>query len=423
MCSVRNTSNRTFLSAGVQTESRAESNHMRILMMSYEFPPVGGGGAAVVAGLSRQLVASGHEVDLVTMGWRESPRFEVVDGVNVHRVPCVRRAKSACSIAEACTYVVSALPFVRRLVAESQFDLVHAHFILPDGLLAWRLRRATGIRYIITAHGSDVPGYNPHRLKLAHRLLRPLWRAVVRGASRVVCPSAVLERLVTAQRTAPWTTMIIPNGLSVGEYQPRGEAPMVLVVTRMLERKDIQHLLTALAQSPIDAEVNIVGDGPYYRTLRRQAEALRSPAVFWGWLDNRSPALKELYERSTIFVFPSEAENFPVVLLEAMAAGLAIITTEGTGCAEVVGDTALLVPPRDPPAISRALHRLINEPGLRRRLGAAARRRVEEQFTWPAVAQRYVEEYAQHLAQPSATPCLAGARAWRRDAHSRTASG
>jgi glycosyltransferase involved in cell wall biosynthesis len=157
----------------------------------------------------------------------------------------------------------------------------------------------------------------------------------------------------------------------------------------------VQHLLTSMAQSPIEPEVNIVGDGPYLPELKRQAQQLNSPANLIGWLDNRSPQLHQLYETSSIFVFPSEAENFPMVLLEAMAAGLAIITTEGTGCAEVVGDAGILVPSRDPQAIGRALRRLIDDHELRRSLGEAARRRIEGNFTWQAVAARYLDEYAQ----------------------------
>ena len=368
---------------------------MRILMTSYEFPPIGGGGAAVVAGLSRQLASRGHHVDLVTMRFRGCPDRENVDGVEIHRVPCLRRAKHVCTTPEALTYVAGAMPVIRRLLAANRYDITHAHFILPDGLLAWRVWRSTGLPYVITAHGTDVPGYNPHRLRFAHRVVRPLWKTVVRHARRIICPSAVLEQLVLAQDASARKTLVIPNGLETGAYTPRGDQPRVLVVTRMLERKGVQHLLASMAQSPIEPEVNIVGDGPYLPELKRQAEQLNSPAKFIGWLDNRSPQLHQLYETSSIFVFPSEAENFPMVLLEAMAAGLAIITTEGTGCAEVVGDAGILVPPRDPQAIGRALRRLIDDHELRRSLGTAARRRIEENFTWQAVAARYLEEYAQ----------------------------
>ena len=97
-----------------------------------------------------------------------------------------------------------------------------------------------------------------------------------------------------------------------------------------------------------------------------------------------------------------------------MAARLAIVTSAGTGCAEVVGDAALLVPPKDPQAITQALRRLIQEPDLRRSLGVAARRRIEENFTWSAVAARYLEEYARHSARPDdwavSLPASGGAR-------------
>ena len=119
-------------------------------------------------------------------------------------------------------------------------------------------------------------------------------------------------------------------------------------------------------------------------------------AMFLVRLDNGSDEMTELYERSGIFVLPSESENFPVVLLEAMAAGLAIVTTGGTGCAEVVGDAALLVPPKDVGALREALQRLICNPGLRASLGAAARRRLVDNFGWPVIAQQYVALYGRH---------------------------
>lgn len=371
---------------------------MRILMTSYEFPPIGGGGAAVVAGMSRELAASGHEVDLVTMSFQDQPREEVVNGVRVYRVPCLRKAKHSCTTPEAFTYLAGAMPTIHRLLSTQRYDVAHAHFILPDGLLAWQAKRYSGLPYVITAHGSDVPGYNPHRLRAAHQVVRPVWKAIVQGASRVICPSQILEQLVQVQQPGPEKTVVIPNGLQVGPYTPRTLSPRVLLVTRMLERKGVQYVLDALAETSIAAPVNIVGDGPYLPELRRRAVALRSPAKFWGWLDNRSPELRNIYESSGIFVLPSEAENFPIVLLEAMAAGLAIITTAGTGCAEVVGDAGLLVPVRDSRAIGRALKQLVEDADLRHRLGVAARRRIEENFTWRAVAERYVEEYERHVA-------------------------
>ena len=163
----------------------------------------------------------------------------------------------------------------------------------------------------------------------------------------------------------------------------------------MFERKGVQYVIRALAALKEPFEVNIVGDGPYLSTVKSLAEQLGVKARFWGHMDNDSPDLKNLYESSAVFVFTSEAENFPIVLLEAMIAGAAIITTAGTGCAEVVEDTGLLVPVRDPQAITAALERLAGDPALVAQLGKSARERVLENFGWDRIIDQHLAVYDQ----------------------------
>lgn len=370
---------------------------MRALLLSYEFPPLGGGGAHVVRDLSRELTRLGHQVDLVTMGYRGLPRHEVVDGVAVHRVRCVRRKPFVCTIPEAATYLAGALPVVLGLAARHRYDIIHAHFIFPDGLLAWAASRLRQTPFVITAHGSDVPGYNPHRLILAHKLLTPFWHLVVHAARCIICPSAWLQELIR-RRCRRGRLTVLPNGILLTKFQSgQARQARVLVVTRMLERKGVQYVLEAVSRLERPCPVHLVGDGPYLPALRAQAERLKLPVTFWGWMDNSSPQLKELYETSRIFALPSEAENFPIVLLEAMAAGAAIITSQGTGCAEVVGEAALLVPPKDAAAIGKAVTTLLGEPALAERLGQAARTRIEQRFSWGAVATSHVALYEQQL--------------------------
>ena len=370
---------------------------MRILTLCYEFPPIGGGAARVVHGLSRELVRRGHEVAVVTMGFNGLPRRESVDGIDVHRVPGIRRLPYQCSIPEAACHTPLAGRTALRLAKEQQFDIVHAHFVFPDGFNAWRLFRRTGLPFLITAHGSDVPGYDPHRLRIAHKVLAPIWRSVVATASVVVCPSGLLAQQVRDSWSAA-RIQVIPNGLEVGEMDPlRSRRRQILVVSKMLERKGVQHLVRAVAGLDMDFEVHIVGDGPYMPEIRRVVAETGAVVRLWGWLDNSSPQLAQLFEASSIFVLPSESENFPIVLLEAMRAGLAIITTRDTGCAEVVGDAALLIEARSPEAIRSALTRLATDPGLCQSLGNAARARIESNFSWTAVAGHYLELYRDNL--------------------------
>lgn len=346
-------------------------------------------------GLSRELVRLGHEVDVVTAGRRGLPSRQEVDGVQVYRVPCVRRYLHVCTGPEAFSYLLAAMPVALELARRRRHDLNHTHFIFPDGVIAWLLRRRTGLPYVITAHGSDVPGYNPHRLRLAHKLLAPAWQRVVREAAELICPSETIQSLVLRHR-ADATISVVRNGIDPERFRAAGNGTRILAVSKMFERKGIQHLLRALEGLPLEHPAQIVGDGPYLPALRELAARSGVVVCFREWLDNGSAELTELFESSGIFVLPSEAENFPVVLLEAMAAGLAIVTTQGTGCAEVVGEAALLVPPKDVAALRAALCRLLGDPDLRAALGTAARRRLVENFGWPVVVQQYLRVYQRH---------------------------
>ena len=375
---------------------------MRVLTLSYEFPPIGGGGGGVVKGLASHLVAMGYTIDVVTMGFRNLPREEIVKGITVHRVDCGRRSESVCSPAEALRYMLRARPVVARLLDTHAYDLVHAHFILPDGLLALQVAAPRGIPYIITAHGSDVPGYNVKPFfKLAHPLLKLPWRRITSRAAEIVSPSETLAGLIHS--VGPGTQVsVIPNGMLEDMYVPKPKQEQVFVATRLVERKGVQYLLRALAGDAIKWPVIIGGSGEHEAALHSLNEQLGEPAQFIGWLNNESQEFRDLLEQSAIYLLPSDYENFPVCLLEAMAAGCAIITTKGHGCEEVVGDCAELVTPGRADAeacireIRAALLRLTADRAYCDALGARARQRLDENFTWTAVARRYAEVYQRH---------------------------
>ena len=369
---------------------------MRILMTCYEFPPLGGGAGKMAFGLARRLVASGDDVDVLTMGSAGLPLRQEIDGISVFRLPTNRSDHSVCSLGEVGHYTARGLLDIRSLARERRYELIHSHFIFPDGLLAMHVAGATGLPYVITAHGTDVPGHNPHRMRALHAVLRPLWKRVTSRAAAVVCPSmALADKVARANEHA--NIVVIPNAFNADRFRPdEVRRPRLLAVSRMIKLKGLQYFLEALHVLGEDTEVVLVGDGPYAPELKQLAARLQLGVQFTGWLDNDSKRLKELYETAEIFIFPSESENCPVSLLEAMAAGLPIITTNDIGCQGVVGDAAVLVPPRDPPAIAGAIKLLRDSESLRRQLGSDARRRVVEHFGWDAHVEHYRGLYAKH---------------------------
>jgi len=361
---------------------------LRLLVLNYEFPPLGGGAASVCHFLAREMVTLGHEVDLVTMGFRKLPREEVVDGIRVFRVPCFRRSEAICSTHEMISYALSALPTALSLARKNRYDLNHTHFIFPSAFTSCLLRKVTGLPYIVTAHGSDVQGYNPDRFKLEHRLFRPIWMHIVKNAARIVSPSRSLKEMILAQcdRTP---VDVVPNAIDPSLFAPGEKRKVVLMVSRLLPRKGFQYVLEALSGLSTDFETVIVGDGPYEGALKEMAGRMGLRVRFMGWIEKDSKVLRELYATSSVFALPSEAENFPIALVEAMASGMAILTTTAGGCPEVVGDAALLARPRDVADMREKLGRLLSDAALRQDLGRRARQRVKEHFTWPSVARQY----------------------------------
>ena len=164
----------------------------------------------------------------------------------------------------------------------------------------------------------------------------------------------------------------------------------MLVVARLFPRKGVQHFLQAVCGMPSDWEYLIVGDGPYMDALRAQAAEVASPAKFAGYINQLE--LIGLYEEASIFVFPSIQENFPMVLLEAMDAGCAVITTDAEGCAEVIGDSGIVIEKSNSLEIRRSLVQLMGNESLRHKLSAQAEERVKN-FRWLQIAVQFTEVF------------------------------
>ncbi|WP_290650297.1 glycosyltransferase family 4 protein [Aquisalimonas sp.] len=365
---------------------------MRIMTLSYEYPPIGGGGGVVAAALARELVRAGHEVDVVTSRLPEQPALTVDHGVRVHRHRCRRRHPHFTTAWELTSTLLPAYRTAAALIKRDPPQLIHAHFALPTGLVALMLSRRFGIPYVLTLHGSDVPGYNPDRFRLPHWLAYPLWRRVMAGATEIVSPSEYLAGLARKHMPAP--IQIVPNGYCPGLAPQSPKRKLVLVVARLFPRKGVQHFLDAIRDLDSDWDFVVAGDGPYMQELVSRARSVRPRVRFLGFVDRET--INTLYSQARILVFPSIQENFPMVLLEGMDAGCAVITANADGCAEVVGDTGLVVPVADPEALRVALERLLNDEVLCRQLAGRSMARAT-MFRWPRIAKLYMQVFADAL--------------------------
>jgi glycosyltransferase involved in cell wall biosynthesis len=253
--------------------------------------------------------------------------------------------------------------------ASRDADLVHAHW-LPAGAVAL----TTGKPFVVQLWGTDV--------ELARRATS-LARRVLRRARLVICASNALAD--SARELGAREVRVIPSGVDVPvEVAEEAEPPEVLFAGRLSPEKGILELVEAANGMTLV----VAGDGP----LRD-----RVPGAL-GFVPHH--ALGSLYERAAVVAVPSHREGFGVVCAEAMAYGRPVVAGAVGGLLDLVadGETGLLVPPRDVPALREALERLIGDRELRRRMGEAARERVRSRFAWPAVTDATLAAYEEALA-------------------------
>ncbi|TSC72474.1 MAG: glycosyltransferase [Parcubacteria group bacterium Gr01-1014_38] len=370
---------------------------MRILVVNYEFPPIGGGGSTATRYLTRELKRRGHVVDVLTSRCFGLAAREVVDGVTVYRVPVRRRRMDFCSVREMSTFLLSAPPKALQLASLHRYDLVHVFFGVPCGPIGWLLKRTHGLPYLIRMGGGDIPGFKPYGYERHYQWATPLVKRLWRDADGLIVVSADLEERVR-RIDASVTAAVIPNGVDLDEFRP-GASPTargpltILTVSRLISRKRIDVLLVAAARlkekMSMPFRVEIVGDGvdrPYLATFAATV-GVTDIVRFQG--DVEHDRLPSVYQEADIFVLTSLAEGMPNVLLEALASGLPLIATNTGGSAELIlpGVNGFVVQKESPDALAEHLQMLLEDPAQRAAFGRKSRERAQ-QFSWADIARR-----------------------------------
>ena len=370
---------------------------MRILLVSYEYPPVGAGAATAGGGIAKALTELGHRIIVLTGRFKGLPPRYEDQGITIHRIPSLRRRMDRSHVIEMASFLAAGSMFVPTIVRTHQVDGAIVFFSMPCGPIGLLGRWIYGLPYIISLRGGDVPGAEPS-LDFLHRFLRPIRRTILKNSIAIVANSNGLRKM--AETADPFPVQVIPNGVDTEFFTPPPSKPArnnnvlrILFVGRFRQQKNLPFLFRQLARlPPTTFELHLVGDGPEKQRLEGLARKLAiASAVTWhGWI---SPgALPQIYQSADCLVNPSLYEGMSNVVLEAMACGVPVIASRVPGNDELVldGDTGFLFDLREPAALVSALAQLCDA-GLRRRMGTSARNRAVNFCSWHNVARQYVE--------------------------------
>lgn len=368
---------------------------MHILIVNSEYPPIGGGAGNASAHIARELVKMGKQVTVLTASFAKLPREEQDAGVRVLRLPGLRRKADRSTPTEQTIFMISAAVIGLFWAIRLKPSIVLAFFGAPSGAAVWSWNWFVNIPYVVCLRGGDVPGFRPYDFAGYHRALSPLLRRVWRRAAAVVANSAGLREL--AKKFEPDVPVqVIPNGVDLEKFatNDRSWNPVhMLFVGRIVYQKGLDLLLKALANLKNQQwTLSLVGDGPQRTALQRSAavSGFDNRVKFLGW-KSRSE-LPAVFQQANLFVYPSRHEGMPNAVLEAMAAGLPVLATRIAGNEDLINDeTGILVKSEDLAGLQAALEEILSDPQMRKQMGAAARKRVEEHYAWPRVAQAYVQ--------------------------------
>jgi glycosyltransferase involved in cell wall biosynthesis len=362
-----------------------------ILVLNYEFPPLGGGASPVSYEIAKWYVDLGHHVDVVTMWYKGLPAFEVLDGIHIHRVKCWRSKKAVCYPWEQLSYLFSAYFTARKLLKKTTYDICHCHFIIPTGVLAWMLKKEFGLDYIVTAHGSDTPWYNQNRFTWIHNFTPPLLKRIINNSKKTICPSLFLKDLILKMdKNLEQKLQVIPNWIEKDKFRPLEKEKYILTVSRLQKGKWIQDLLEAIKDMDLWSwRIKIVWEWPYKETLQHMVKdyQLEDKVAFLGWVDNTSSEMRQLYGKAAIFCQPSYFESFGLTLLEAMQAG-GVVTARDIPWFKWVLENTNNITFKDTKDLQVTLNNLINDEKWLKTISEDNIEKIKS-FDWDEVVREY----------------------------------
>lgn len=338
---------------------------MRILVLNHEFPPIGGGGGRAAEDICRGLAKLGHTVMVLTSHLKGLPYDEKRDGYQIVRIASLRTQPYRASFPSMLAYILVGLWVGNGLIRNFKPDVIHVHFAVPAGALAWALSHLSGVPYVLTIHLGDVPGGVVEKTSGWFRWVYTFTRVIWQRASRIVAVSEFTREL--ALKKYKEEIQIIPNGVDVNALKPGlirvNTPPRIVFAGRFMPQKNpLQVVLTLNELRELQWQCVMIGDGPLIGDVKRAVVELdlQDRFRFPGWVGGDE--VLGWFDKSDILFMPSLSEGLPVVGVDALAKGLAIVASHVGGFVDLVvpGKNGCLIGSKDTTGFSKSLRELLS---------------------------------------------------------------
>lgn len=390
---------------------------IKILVATTTFPRWKGDTTpSFVYDLTKRLQDIGFEVVVLAPHYYGAEKFEIMDSMRVYRfsyfyplkyqklcynggmLPNLR--KSFLAKFQLPVLMMSEMYNIFKIIKNEKIDLIHAHWIIPSGLLCSIAKIILRKKLIISVHGSDIS-------LIKHPFFKFIGKQILRMADTCTVNSAATKNSVLSVVKLSKEPIIIPMGVDLNIFQPFKNVevnnnyvkkPCIMTVGRLDKKKGINYLIDAMPKvihKFPDVKLVIVGEGPEKDNLINQIKMLSLEGNIYmaGAVQNKE--LPKYYNRADLFVLPSLEEGLGVVLLEAMACGTPVIGSDVGGIPDVIidGKNGFLFKPRDSGDITEKILDCLSNETLLRNFSISGLSIVAEKFCWTAIAEKFSDEY------------------------------
>jgi glycosyltransferase involved in cell wall biosynthesis len=374
---------------------------MRILMLNYEFPPIGGGAGEISRHIAEGLASRGHYVHVLTAGLKDAPDSVVENDVQVTRLKSKRKYQYQSNPREMVSWMRVAKKFLLRYLKTNEYDICFAHFALPGGEVAYSMKNTFGLPYVVMSHGHDIPWFFPKQMFVYHALTYQWIRKILLNSKALFVQSDDMERNANNFLGKKYDQIVfqIPNGWNASAFYPskekKDERFRLVFPGRLVKQKDPLTLLKAIRKLINDIpelHLQVLGDGPLRKEMQQfvQKHELSRQVAFEGWVSRDK--MREAFQQTDLVVMPSLNEGMSMATLEAMACGAYIMVTDVSRNADLIepGINGEIIPPSDSVKLARSILNYYNTKFRKDyRVPEYAIQKLDANYAWPEIISQY----------------------------------